>query len=145
MPLSSLSNVWINGFKHSANNCILNGHPCLMELCIGIGLDLQPFICTSDAALSYIPSMRCWNHALNPWAYNIASRYECEILPNASLKSMDTMHNGVFVTSAWATASLTVATALKAEFPCTPQCWFGWIIAAKHGRILFPIIRASIL
>jgi hypothetical protein len=116
-----------------------------MKLCIGIGLDLKPFICTSDLALSYILSMRCWNHALNPWACNIAGRYECEILSNASLKSMDTMHNGVFVTSAWATASLTLATASKAEFPCRPQCWFGLSIAAKHYLILFAIIRDSIL
>ena len=71
--------------------------------------------CTSDFALSYIPSMRCWNHALNPWAFNIATRYECE-MSNASLKSMDTMHNGVFVTSVWATASRTVATASKQSF-----------------------------
>ena len=36
---------------------------------------------------------------------NIASRYECDIFSNALLKLMDTKHNGVFVTSVWATAS----------------------------------------
>ena len=120
MPLSFLSSVWINRFRHSTNSYMLSGHPCLMELCIEIRLDLNPFICTSDAALLYIPIMRCRNRSVNPWACNIASRYECKILSNAALKSMDTMHNGVFVTSAWATASLTVTTTSNAEFPCIP-------------------------
>ena len=123
--LTSLSSVWINGFRHSANSCMLNGHHCLMELCIGIMLDLNPFICTSSAALLFIPIMRCRNQSVNPWACNIASRYECEIWSSAALKSMDTMHNGFFVTSARATASLTVATISNAEFPCILQCWFG--------------------
>jgi hypothetical protein len=112
--------VSINGFMHSANDCILSGHPSLLELCIGIRLDLNPFICTSDAALLYIPIMRCRNQSEKPWACYIASRYECEIFSNAPLKSTGTMHNEVFVTSAWATASFTVATVPNAEFPGIP-------------------------
>ena len=79
--------------RHNANNCMLSGQPCLTELFIWIRPDLKQFICTSDAAASYIP-IRCWIQSEKPWALNIDIRCECDMLSRAALKSMETTEPG---------------------------------------------------
>jgi len=94
MPVSASSRVWINGLRHSANSCILRGHPCITELWIGNKLDRKTFICTSDDALMYIPMTRSNNGFPSPCIRKTSSRYSCNILSKAALKLIDTTHRG---------------------------------------------------
>ena len=52
-PLRFFSRDCINGLRHMTNSSMLSGHPCLIELFIGMRRDRKPFISISDYAVSY--------------------------------------------------------------------------------------------
>jgi hypothetical protein len=72
-----------------------------------------PLICAEDNAWSYIAFMIAMKLSLYPYLCNIRNRYVCEILSKAAVKSKERIHSGECVSSAYAMASRTVATASK--------------------------------
>ena len=105
-----------------AYRSMLRGHPCLIELFIGIRFERNPFIWTSEDTLLYNLIMLSVNHILNPCALRASFMYECETLSKAALKSSDMTHIGFFTTSTNAITSLTVATVSNMDLPFIPQC-----------------------
>ena len=120
-PCSFLSRLITRGLNHKADSNMLNGQPCLTPLCVCICLDLLPFIVSVDVAFAYIFCNRLQNRSLIPYSFSIKNRKECDILSKSSLKSIVSMHVGLFVSSAEAITSLTVAVASKILCPGRPH------------------------
>ena len=120
------------------------GHPCLIELCMGIGSDMYPLICIFDVAFAYrffIPVM------ILLFISNFsrtANRYLCAIFSKASLKSMDITQRGVADSSACAIALLMVVAASKILFPGTQHNCLSLNFSIV-GRIRSAKILARIL
>jgi len=99
-PCSFLSRLISRELIHKANSSMLNGQPCLTQLCMCICLDIFPFIVSVDVAFAYIFCNSLQKRSLIPYSFSIKNRNECDILSKASLKSIVSMHVGLFVSTA---------------------------------------------
>jgi len=70
IPVSVRSKRHSKGFRHKANNNILNGQPCRTPHCMGKGDVVCPLMWSEEYACSYVFFMKAVNFVLKPYTAN---------------------------------------------------------------------------